>query len=134
MATRKLLLFFSLAYGISWLIWLPLYAPALRISLPVYPLPLQHALGGLGPLLAALILKGREGKKEWREYGKSLVRPGSIPHFLAAALLPFVLLVLALWAHQWMSGEDVAWTAFWKSAEFPQWSFPLFLAYNLLFF
>ncbi|MEO8685262.1 MAG: hypothetical protein ABI414_10550, partial [Devosia sp.] len=55
-----LIAFVALAYGISWLIWMPLWLPVFGIgSLPV--LPFHHALGAFGPLLAALIVIARIG-------------------------------------------------------------------------
>jgi hypothetical protein len=57
--THSLVRFFALAYGISWAIWLPLYLPRFGIAtLPVSPY--HHALGALGPLLAAFLLTYRE--------------------------------------------------------------------------
>lgn len=51
---KQLITYFSLAYFISWLIWLPLYGHVFGLSnLPV--LPYHHAIGGLGPLTASLL-------------------------------------------------------------------------------
>jgi|GEM_PF-3515700 hypothetical protein len=52
---KQLITFFVLACLISWLIWRPLYQHVFAWQgLPV--LPYQHALGGLGPCLAAFLL------------------------------------------------------------------------------
>lgn len=63
-ATTPLIVYFTLAYSISWINWFPLYSPAFGIkNLP--ELPFHHGLGGLGYMLAALITTwiyaGREG-------------------------------------------------------------------------
>jgi len=51
--------YFALAYGISWLIWMPLWLPALSVNgLPV--LPFHHALGALGPIAAAFMMSALE--------------------------------------------------------------------------
>lgn len=45
---RPLIALVALTYGISWLIWTPLWLPAFGIkSLPV--LPFHHAVGAFGP-------------------------------------------------------------------------------------
>ena len=61
---QPLLWYFALAYGISWLMWAPLWLPALGVHiLPV--LPFHHALGAVGPIAAAFIVSavksGRAG-------------------------------------------------------------------------
>jgi hypothetical protein len=57
-----LLLLFALAYVISWTIWFPLWLPRFGVTaLPV--LPYHHALGALGPLLAAFpVTAWQEGR------------------------------------------------------------------------
>ncbi|MDQ3844845.1 MAG: hypothetical protein M3342_12640 [Bacteroidota bacterium] len=67
MSVSNLFNFFSLAYFISRMIWLPLYLTHSGIArLPVWPF--HHALGALGPLIAAFVMtfsergiKGDEG-------------------------------------------------------------------------
>ncbi len=64
---HSLAIFFILAYAISWLIWLPLVASA-QGFLDRTVSPYLHLLGGLGPMLAALIVTvisaGRAGLRE----------------------------------------------------------------------
>ena len=51
--------FFGLAYGISWLLWAPLWLPAFGVDgLPV--LPFHHALGAFGPIAAAFLVSATE--------------------------------------------------------------------------
>ena len=47
----SLLAFFALAYGISWLIWAPLWLPPLGVR-GLRVVPFHHALGALGPITA----------------------------------------------------------------------------------
>ncbi len=51
--------FFALAYAISWLLWAPLWLPALGIGgLPAFRF--QHALGALGPVAAAFVVSAAQ--------------------------------------------------------------------------
>jgi len=73
-STRNLTAFFVIAYSISWVIWLPLVLEAFgTITGPVTPY--LHLLGGLGPLIAALIVTYfLEGKENFRDLVASTVR------------------------------------------------------------
>ena len=59
--------FFALAYGISWLFWIP--AALLGRDAATFPVMLLHALGGTGPLLAAIVLtcfkEDRAGRRDY---------------------------------------------------------------------
>ena len=96
MKSYPLITFFSLAYLISWGIWLPLYGPALGIEgMPT--LPYHHAIGGFGPMIAAFvtawIVEGRMGVMDLlRRCGQW--RP--IVYLLIALLSPFLLAFLAI--------------------------------------
>jgi len=48
---HPLICYFALAYGISWLVWAPLWLPALGVR-GLTVLPFHHALGALGPIAA----------------------------------------------------------------------------------
>lgn len=51
---KQLLTFFTLAFLISWIIWLPSYGHIFGLNnLPA--LPSQHPIGALGPLIASLL-------------------------------------------------------------------------------
>ncbi len=56
---RKLAVFVVLAYALSWLAWAPLWLAALR-GMDTRPSPYWHLAGGLGPLLAAVLVSTRD--------------------------------------------------------------------------
>ena len=90
-------LFFALAYGFSWLIWAPLWLPALGVhGLPV--LPMQHALGALGPISAALAVSGMEaGRSGPRDLLRRMALwRGSAAWVFVAVLGPLALLTIGL--------------------------------------
>lgn len=130
-----LICYFALAYGISWLLWAPLWLPAFGVDgLPV--LPFHHALGALGPIAAAFIVSamqaGRAGPRDllrrmglWR---------GRLAWVLIALLGPYVLLALGLLAAAAFKGDSVLLADFGRSREFPQFSALAFLAYNVVSF
>jgi uncharacterized protein len=132
---RPLASFFALAYIISWLLWAPLWLPAVGLhGLPV--LPFQHAIGALGPIAAAFLVSamesGRTGPGDllrrmglWR--GRLL--------WLAVALVaPYALLAIAAVAAALLGGQSVSPAVFGSSREFPQFSALGFLAYNVISF
>lgn len=131
---KPLITFFALAYGISWLIWLPLYGHIFGLTnLPV--LPYHHAIGGFGPLSAAFITTWIYGKRAglnqlWQQMFK--VQP--FIYVLIALLSPFVLAVLAAVGGTIVNGVTFDVSGLWRSKEFPAFNFFVFFAYNLLFF
>lgn len=132
---RPLLAYFALAYGISWLIWAPLWLPHFGITgLPV--LPYHHGLGGLGPMLAAFILTARQ--QGWAGVGQLLQRMvqwrGAGWALGYAALGPFVLLGLAALLYAVVDGGSVVWAGLGRGREFPELSILGFALYNLIFF
>src|SRR5690349_6187701 len=90
---KSLLLFFALAYAISWSIWAPLYLPAWNIEgLPV--LPYHHALGGLGPLIAGFIVTRRyQGRADVDLLFRAMLRWRPLPILMVVILTPFVLVL-----------------------------------------
>lgn len=131
---RSLWLFYGLAFGFSWLVWSPLWLPAMGVrGLPVFSY--QHALGAWGPLVAA-------GYCTWRDQG----RPGLVSllrsmfsvragGWLAIAFFaPFLLEALAGALYAGVSGTPASLLPAHKQAKFPEFGMAGFLAYNLLFF
>lgn len=128
MKIPNLVLYFLLAYAISWLIWLPLYAPTLH--LPV--LPYHHALGGLGPMLAAFIVSYRA--KQLKPLLVQFVNWRPLIYPLIALLSPFILVLIAAIINWLKDGNLPQLTGLFKSTEFPEMSFIVFLLYNFIFF
>ena len=131
---RQLVWFFLLAYSISWLIWVPLWLPALGIhGLPLFPM--NHALGGLGPMLAAVIctaaFKGRTGLEQLGRNAFTLRAPLLL---LVALLAPFVLAALSIALSAALHGTELTIGGLLRNKEFPQWSLAALFAYNLIFF
>lgn len=128
---KELTFFFTIAYAISWLIWLPLYGSAIGIQgLPV--LPFHHALGAFGPMLAAILANAVFRKEPVKRLYNGLFKPGSFLMLLIALLAPFLLLFIALL----FSGDirQVAFIDVGRSDEFPQWSILTFFFYNVFTF
>ncbi|MDX1910664.1 MAG: type II CAAX endopeptidase family protein [Saprospiraceae bacterium] len=128
---RSLFQFFGLACLISWGVWLPLYLPAFGYhGLPV--LPLHHALGGLGPMIAAFWMSVREKKQ--RALFTSLYKWRPLFYVLIALISPFLLNVAASVLVYFRIGQIPDLTVWGTSREFPHWTGITFFLYNLLFF
>lgn len=132
---RHLLLFFALAYGISWMIWAPLWLPAFGIdTLPV--LPFHHAWGAVGPIAAAFLVAGMEaGAAGPRDLLRRMVLwRGRLLWVLLALLAPLGVLAFAALAAWLFTGEEGSLAGVGVSREFPQFSALGFLVYNLFSF
>jgi uncharacterized protein len=131
---KNLTLFFGLAYGISWIVWLPLWLPAFGISnLPV--LPYHHALGGLGPMLAACIMTYREnGSNGLIKLFKKMFEYKALLYIAIAFFSPFIILWIAGITDYIINDNPFNWDGFLSSREFPHFSFISFFLYNLIFF
>ncbi len=127
--------FFALAYGISWLLWAPLWLPAFGVyGLPVFPF--HHALGALGPIAAAFLVStievGLAGIGDLlRRMGLWRGRLGWV---VVALLGPYVLLALGVVGAAVFNGESVSLAGLGGSREFPQLSALGFFAYNMVAF
>ena len=127
--------YFALAYGISWVLWAPLWLPAFGVhGLPV--VPFHHALGAMGPIIAAFLASAMEtgmaGPADllrrmglWR---------GRLRWVAVALLAPYALLALAVIAASLLGGERVSLAGLGRSREFPQFSAFGFLVYNIASF
>jgi len=92
-----LLRFFLLAYAISWVLWAPLWLPAFGIDV-VLDLPLNGKIGGLGPMLAAIILIWKsKGLSGLRELGAKILWPGAGLYWTASIALPALSMALGYW-------------------------------------
>ena len=130
---KRFLSFYIIACLFSWVTWLPLYLPHFGINLP-FSIPYNHALGGLGPLLAALLLRikehGRIGLTDLF-YKITAYRPRR--YLLIALFGPFVLLVVASGVQALQTGHFPDWSSFGRTKEFPHFSFLTFFSLQPLF-
>ena len=127
--------FFALAYLISWVIWAPLWLPALGVdTLPV--VPFHHALGALGPIAAAFIVSaaesGRAGPADLLR--RMFLWRGQLRWVAVALLAPLALAALAVGGAAMFGDERVSLARLGHSVEFPQFSALGFLAYNIVSF
>lgn len=131
---KQLTTFFILAYLISWLIWLPLWGPAIGLNgLPI--LPYHHGLGGLGPLIAAFLTT-------WIYHPAADVRrllaqclQGRPLVYLAVALFsPTLLALVAMGISFFVDASPIDLGGLLSSKEFPEFNLVTFFLYNLVFF
>jgi uncharacterized protein len=131
---KQLVLFFGLAYLISWTIWLPLYGTIFGLShLPV--IPFNHAIGGLGPLIASFLttwifLKTNGIKRLLTQCFQ--IKP--LIYLAIALFSPFILVFIASLINYIIYKTPIHFSGLLISKEFPYWSFLTFFFYNLLFF
>lgn len=131
---KRILSFYLLACIISWLLALPLVLPHFGINL----LPrfyYQHALVGLGPIIAAIILISRtEGREGIYSLFRSMIRIDNKRLLLLAVFAPFLLLLLAGAIDYFRTGVQGDLSSIGKTREFPNFNRLTYFAYNLIFF
>ncbi len=131
---KQLLTYFGLTYLISWLIWLPLYGYVFGWT-NLTTVPYQHALGGLGPLIASVLTTWIFLKKEGvKNLLKKCFQFKPIVYLMIALLSPFVLLLVALIICFFVDKTPVHLSGLLTSKEFPQFHWLTFFIYNLVFF
>jgi membrane protease YdiL (CAAX protease family) len=70
--------FFVIALGWSWLFWIPI--AVLGINVTMFPGVLLFAIGGLGPVLSAIILTlMTQSREEWQDYWRRVIDFKRIP-------------------------------------------------------
>lgn len=133
-AINPLIVYFTLAYLISWTIWFPLYSPAWGISnLPV--LPFHHGIGGLGPLIASVVTTWIfEGEKGLKILAQQMAGIRPLAYVVIALFAPFLLAIMAAFINTQLNHHPVELSGLFIAREFPQFSFMAFLFYNMLFF
>ena len=131
---RHLITYFGLTYLVSWTIWFPLYGHIFGLTaLPA--LPFNHAIGGLGPLIASFITTWvflRTGGVK-----KLLAKCFQIKPliYLAIALFsPFLLAFMAALISYFIDKTPINIAGLLTTKEFPQWNPLTFFLYNVLFF
>ena len=131
---KQLLTYFSLSYLISWAIWLPLYGHHFGLS-HLSSIPFQHALGGLGPLLASFLTTFIFLKKEGvKILCKKCFQPKPVIYLLIALLSPFLLAIVAAIISYFVYGAPIKLSGLLINKEFPNFNLLTFFIYNLLFF
>jgi membrane protease YdiL (CAAX protease family) len=119
---KKLILYFALAYFISWVIWLPLILPKYGIDvLPVLP-KYHHYLGSFGPMIAALIVKYiYKGWKGVKDLLKRMVQwKVNWVWYVVVLVVPVVLVIAADYADQFINQQPFTMKGFSTNNEFPQ--------------
>lgn len=131
---KQLLLFFVLAYLISWTIWLPLYGPVFGLThLPT--IPFNHAIGGLGPLIASFLTTWIFLKKDGvKKLLVKCIQVKPLIYLTIALFSPFVLAFMASLISYFMNKTTIHLSGLLTTKEFPEWSILTFFFYNLLFF
>ncbi len=131
---KQLIIYFSLAYLISWTIWLPLYGHIFGLNnLPA--LSFQHALGGLGPMIASFITTWLFLKEEeFKKLIKKCFQIKPLIYLTIALFSPFILAIIASFVDYFMHNNPIKLSGLLKTKEFPQFAFLTFFFYNLLFF
>lgn len=135
MRKRPLLAFFVLACAISWLVWAPLWLPALGFE-GLAAWQYQHALGAIGPIAAAFLVSyfetGRTGPTDLlRRMGRWRA---CLPWLAVALFAPYLLLALTVIGTALWNDAPISLAGLGNSREFPQFSALVFFAYNLLTF
>jgi uncharacterized protein len=131
---KQLLTYFGLAYLISWIIWLPLYGHIFGLNnLPA--LPYQHAIGALGPLIAALITTFIFLEKDGiKKLLATFLQIKPLIYLAVALFSPFLLVFIASLISYFINKTPINFSALVTAKEFPQSNFITFFIYNLLFF
>ncbi len=132
---KNLLLYFALAYGISWLIWAPLWLPHFGVEgLPI--VPNQHYLGAFGPLLAAFIVRYRaEGRPGVRDLAGRMLRWRVAPLWYLVVFGGMFLLFLAgAGLAQAINGQPITLEGFGTNREFPALNPAGYFLFNLFTF
>jgi uncharacterized protein len=131
---KQLLTFFTLAFLISWIIWLPLYGHIFGLTnLPT--LPFHHAIGGLGPLIASFLTTSIFLKKDGvkRLLAKCFqIKP--LIYLTVALFSPFILAFSAIVISYFVNQTPINFSGLLTTKEFHQFNLLTFFIYNLVFF
>jgi uncharacterized protein len=133
---KKLIIYFVLAYLISWIIWLPLILPKYGIDiLPVVP-KYHHYLGSFGPMIAAIIVKyiyeGRQGVKDLL---KRLVQwKVNWVWYVVVLVVPVLLVIAAGYTDEFINQQPFTIKGFSTSNEFSQFGAVSYFLFNFFTF
>ena len=133
---HRLVVYFVTAFGISWILWIPLVASAHGLLGGGNAFSYFHLLGSLGPLLAAVLVTGiAGGAAGLRELGARMIkwRVGLLWWALAlfgpAALYGLSAVLLRLFSGVWPDMSQ-----FGQTDEYPQLGLMLFWIVNIAFY
>jgi len=131
---KILFTYFGLAYIISWIIWLPLYAQGSGLkNIPI--IPFQHGIGGLGPLVASFLTTWIYYKnKELKKLFKKCVQIKPVLYLAIALLIPFLLALIATIMNSAINESHIKLSGLLTVKEFPNLNLLTFFIYNLIFF
>ncbi len=131
---KQLIIYFALAYIISWTIWLPMYGHIFRLTgLPI--LPFNHAIGGLGPLIASFLVTYIFNKKEGvKTLLKKCFQIKPLIYLLIALFSPFILIIVASLANLVINKASLNPLGLLAIKEFPEFKALTFFIFNLTFF
>lgn len=131
---KQLVTYFGLAYLISWIIWLPLYGHVFGLTL-LPTLPFNHAMGGLGPLIASFITTWLYNKHDdVKQLIKKSLQLRPFIYLTIALLSPFVLALFATLLNYFVNQTPITLSGLLTCKEFPNFSLVTFFFYNLIFF
>ena len=131
---KPLLTFFTLAYLISWVIWLPLYGHVFGFNdLPT--LPFHHGAGGLGPLFAAFLTTWIFSKTTGiKTLLKQCIQIKPLIYLGIALFSPFILAIIASAINLLINKTPMNLEGMLRTKEFPAMNLLSFFIYNLVFF
>lgn len=129
---KQLLTYFGLSYLISWIIWLPLYGTMLGIhNLPI--IPFNHAIGGLGPLLASILTTRIFLKKGGlKKLLSSCFQIKPLLYLAIALVSPFILALFAVILSYFLHKTPINLSGLLTTKEFPQFNLLTF-SFTILF-
>ena len=106
--THYLILYFSLAYALSWVIGIPLALQHQGLMTPILP-DWTHYLVAYGPLLSALIITAlSEGRPGLKKLGAQMLRWKVSPIWWAAAFSPLLVGALAALGVVLVTGKPIS--------------------------
>ncbi len=135
MCRRPLLLFFVLANLLSWIAWAPLAAAGLGWTTNRFS-PYLHLVGGLGPLIAAVVVTGAcDGRAGLaRLLARCLAVRGRLGWVAFAVAAPPLLFAVSAVALRLAGHGHFAWADLGRSVEYPGLGRGSSWAVNVVFF
>ena len=131
---KQLLTYFGLSYLISWTIWLPLYGHIFGLTnLPTFAF--NHAVGGLGPLIASFLTTWIFLKKEGlKKLLSNCLQIKPVIYLVIALLSPFILAFFAVIISYFINKTPINLSGLLITKEFPPFNLLTFFIYNIIFF